>query len=77
MVAYKMISKATLNLGFGKIYGVILLCKDKLDIHVNRNNCFGLPLAMVAYVFKGLFTHTNLCQTMHTYTIYSLYQDDG
>lgn len=66
MMLYKIISKATSNLKFRKIYDVILLRKDKFEIQINRNNCFALPLVMVAYVLKCLFTYINLCQIMHT-----------
>lgn len=50
--------------------------KDKFEIQVNRNNCFGLSLVMVAYMLEGLFTYTILCQVMHTDIIYILHQDD-
>lgn len=70
-----MISKATSNKGFGEIYG-ILLSKNKFEIQVNRSCCFGLPLVMVAYVLKSLFTYSNLCQTVQTYAIYILHQED-
>lgn len=36
MVLYKIISKATSNSGFRKIYGVILLRKDKFEIQMTE-----------------------------------------